>query len=40
VKRSVDDSATNNKAFTVLDGVQPRAIEIVNIDGLPQAIQK
>lgn len=39
VKRSVDESAVN-KAFTVLDGKQPRAIEILNIETLPVAIQK
>lgn len=39
VKRSIDDSAAN-KAFTVLDGMQPRAIEILNIETLPVAVQK
>lgn len=38
VKRSADDSSS--KAFTVLDGAQTRAIEILNIDALPTAIQK
>uniref|UniRef100_A0A8D8RPT9 Integral membrane protein 2 n=1 Tax=Cacopsylla melanoneura TaxID=428564 RepID=A0A8D8RPT9_9HEMI len=39
-RRSVDVQETVNKAFTVLDGMQPRSIEIVNIESLPQAVQK
>lgn len=39
-KRSIEDEASN-KAFTVLDGVQTRAIEIVNLDKLePTAVAK